>query len=65
MFPEEFQGKIEAIGNSSLAGAVEYLTEQDSRERIGKILSVSTEINLSADKDFNEFYMDSMFFEKG
>ena len=32
MFPEEFQGKIEAIGNSSLAGAVEYLTEQDSRK---------------------------------
>lgn len=62
MFPEEFKDRIEAIGNSSLSGAVRYLQDERSMERISRIVEISKEINLSADKDFNDFYMDSMLF---
>lgn len=65
MIPEEFSGKIEAIGNSSLGGAVKCLLQEDGWERASAIGSRSEEINLSADKDFNQFYMDYMFFERG
>ena len=34
------------------------------RQELEKIVSVSEEISLSADKDFNEFYMEYMMFEK-
>lgn len=62
MLPEEFADRIEAVGNSSLAGAVEYLQDKLSRERVERLVKISGEINLSSDKDFNEFYMDSMLF---
>ena len=32
-------------------------------KKVGDLVEVSKEIGLSADKDFNEFYMDYMFFE--
>ena len=64
MLPKEFADITEAIGNSSLAGAVKYLREQDGRQTLEKIVAVSEEISLSADKDFNEFYIEHMMFEK-
>lgn len=63
MLPAEFSGRIEAIGNSSLAGAVKYLTHRAGEKEIQSLIHASTEINLSTDKDFNELYIDSMFFE--
>lgn len=79
MFPKEFSEKIEAVGNSSLAGAAKYLgsakqikkapmglleSEKSGEQELLEIVNVSKEIALSADKDFNEFYMDAMFFEE-
>lgn len=63
MIPEEFENCTVAVGNSSLAGAAKYLREEDGEEILRKLVAVSEEIGLSSDKDFNEFYMDSMFFE--
>ena len=63
MFPEEFEGHIEAVGNSSLGGAGKYLCEADVEERVSRLVKVSEEIALSTDKVFNDFYMDAMFFE--
>ena len=63
LLPKELSGKIRAIGNSSLAGAVQYLTEQDAKKRMEDIISISKEISLSNDKDFNELYIDHMYFE--
>lgn len=63
MLPEKFKGKIKAVGNSSLGGAMRYLASEESREISENIVNISTEIALSTDKDFNEFYMDYMFFE--
>ncbi len=63
MIPEEFAGKIEAIGNSSLGGAVKCLLSKNGWERTTAMGSRAREINLSADKDFNHFYMEYMYFE--
>ena len=65
MIPEEFSGKIKAVGNSSLGGAVKCLFSEDGWERTAKMGAQAEEINLSADKDFNSFYMESMYFERG
>jgi len=78
MLPEEFAGRILAVGNSALAGTVRFMRESQSietcsdgnknRERnasqvLQEIVNVSEEIGLSTDKDFNEFYMEHMMFE--
>lgn len=63
MLPEEFAEKTTAVGNSSLGGAVEYLIQRSAGQRLGQIVERSTEIELSTDKDFNQFYTDYMFFE--
>ena len=62
MLPEEFADKIETVGNSSLAGARQYLRDGEGETRLGEIVEKSEEIGLSTDKDFNEFYMDGMMF---
>lgn len=63
MLPEEFREKTTAIGNSSLGGTVLYLTKEDAVERLDRIVELSEEVELSSDKDFNEFYTEHMFFE--
>ena len=62
MIPEEFSDKVEAIGNSSLGGAVKCLMSKDGWQRTSDLGSRSEEIPLSADKDFNNFYMEYMYF---
>ncbi len=62
MFPEELLPKIEAIGNSSLKGAVDYMKEENVA-RCDQIVQLSTEISLAMDKTFNELYMEYMYFE--
>lgn len=63
MLPEEFREKTTAIGNSSLGGTIIYLTEEGANERLDKIVALSSEVELSSDKDFNNFYTEYMFFE--
>lgn len=62
MIPEEWQDHIVAVGNSSLSGACKYLKDENGDKTIEKLVSISEEVNLSADKEFNEFYMNEMFF---
>lgn len=64
MLPQDFADKIETVGNSSLGGAVKFLMEKESRDRVDAIGCGAQEINLSADKDFNQLYMDAMYFEE-
>ena len=63
MIPEEFADCTAAVGNSSLAGAAKYLRNEDGEAVLRDLVEKSEEIALSSDKEFNEFYMDSMFFE--
>jgi len=62
LLPKELSGKLKAVGNSALGGAIKYLLEADATERIDGILKGSGEIHLSNDKDFNELYIEHMFF---
>ena len=62
MIPAEFAGKVEAIGNSSLGGSIKCLLEKDGAQRMSAIGSSAAEINLSADKAFNDFYVENMLF---
>lgn len=63
MLPAEFRDRIETVGNSSLSGAAAYLKNSDGEAALRHLIKMSSEINLSADKEFNEFYMDYMMFE--
>lgn len=62
LLPAELTGKIEAVGNSSLSGAIEYLTEHTAEARVEQILAAASEIHLSNDKVFNEDYIRYMSF---
>lgn len=64
MIPEELLDRCEAAGNTSLSGAVKFLTAGAAAEKIVSSLAEdSEEISLSADKNFNELYMEYMMFE--
>lgn len=63
MLPEEFAGKITAVGNSSLSGAAKCVREAAGCEKMQQLIRKSEEIELSSDKAFQEFYMDAMYFE--
>lgn len=63
LLPKQFDEKIEAVGNSSLSGAIEYLLDPNAKDRTEKLIKISKEIQLSSDKDFNEYYIDNMFFK--
>lgn len=63
MFPKEFAGKVQAVGNSSLHGAVELLIHPERMKEAVEATKLAEEIGLSADPVFQEAYMDAMFFE--
>lgn len=69
MLPDEFAGRILAVGNSALAGTVRFLKESqtgesaEAKQVLREIVNVSEEIGLSTDKDFNRLYMENMMFE--
>ena len=63
MLPPELCDRIEAVGNSSLSGAAQYLNDRNGEKALQEIVRVSSEVNLSSDKDFNDFYVDYMMFE--
>jgi len=60
--PGECQSKIEAVGNTCLKGACTYLLDEQAAVKIAAIKNCTTEVQLSSDKDFNEFYMEHMYF---
>ena len=62
MLPKEFAGRVEAVGNSSLAGAVKYLTERGGECEINKLINISEEIRLAGDEAFQDYYINAMFF---
>ena len=62
MFPEEFSGRIRAVGNSALKGAALLLDQPEKMEEAGRAARIAEEVSLSNDRGFQEAYMDSMFF---
>lgn len=62
LIPYKLKDKCIAIGNSSLGGAVKYGSCGDGDKRIEYIRSVSKELVLSLDGEFNEKYINYMNF---
>ncbi|NLP33932.1 MAG: DUF4445 domain-containing protein [Clostridiales bacterium] len=62
LLPVELSGKIKAIGNSSLIGAIQYLTDEGMKNRLEHIIAIAKELNLSEDRDFNNRYVKHMNF---
>ncbi len=63
LLDEALRDRIIAVGNSSLAGAVLALSDENEKKQLEKICDISQEISLSDDRNFQEFYMDYMMFE--
>ena len=63
LLPKRFADRLKTVGNSSLAGAIRYLLDPDAPEKAERIRKAAREVELSSDSDFNEFYMEYMYFE--
>lgn len=63
LLPKALQDRIKAVGNSSLSGAKQYILDEEAKQKVEHIIGISREVELSTDPDFNELYMDYMYFE--
>jgi len=62
LIPPYMNEKCQTVGNSSLEGAIAYLTDKESFRKINKIIDLSEEINLANDDDFQSLYVKYMNF---
>lgn len=62
MFPTAFDGKIKAVGNTSLQGTKEIVNARITPDDLCKIKNVCEEIYLSNEKDFQEIFLNCMNF---
>lgn len=62
LFPEKLSGKVIAVGNSSLAGAVLYAKNPTLGERFRAVAETTGEIALAENRLFNDLYVEHMFF---
>jgi len=63
LIPSQLKGKIQSAGNAAGQGAIEGLISRDSLAQANIISKKIKYIELSASKDFNDFYIDCMIFE--
>lgn len=63
MLPKELESKVEAVGNSALAGTTRAMQDLLWKEKVHHIVEISEEIVLAKEKSFNELYMENMVFE--
>lgn len=57
LIPQELTSKTTAVGNTSLAGAVKYLTDPNASHILQRIKNASEDIILANDSDFQELYL--------
>ncbi len=62
LIPDAFAEKSEIVGNTSLAGAIRALTDDDFSGRIKSIVDRATPVNLAEDDDFQSEYIGYMSF---
>lgn len=73
LVPEELDGKIVAVGNSALEGAFRYGRDflsgvnfkeqgENAKERVRRMKSVTSVINLAKQPEFQSIYLDAMNF---
>lgn len=64
LLPGALLDKVEIVGNAALLGARMYLTVSDADRRIEAIRRVSRETALAREPEFQDCYVDAMYFEK-
>jgi uncharacterized 2Fe-2S/4Fe-4S cluster protein (DUF4445 family) len=64
LIPLELTGRVETIGNAAGIGAIEVLLSKESLETTEVIKKKIEYIELSACKEFNDFFIDSMMFSE-
>ncbi|MDO5132120.1 MAG: ASKHA domain-containing protein, partial [Eubacteriales bacterium] len=62
LLPEELLGKIRAVGNSSLAGAVMAAQDPEILRRMERVAATAEETALAENPRFSDLYMEHMFF---
>ncbi len=62
LFPEEWKGRAVSCGNTSLKGAVAFLSNPSCRQELEKIRAKNQGIRLESEPDFEEIYMRNMDF---
>ena len=62
MLPEEARGKIKVMGNTSLKGAIDCLLLEAAKARLAAIAKSAKEVSLAEDKDFQNIYVEEMYF---
>lgn len=62
LFPGVFNGKIKAVGNTSLQGTKELLNGNVTKEKFDTIKNACEEIYLANEKDFQGIFLENMDF---
>ena len=62
LFPKECLSKIETVGNSSLAGAIQYVTQRERMKEIDEFMRGISVIQLADSDFFHEKYLENMNF---
>jgi uncharacterized 2Fe-2S/4Fe-4S cluster protein (DUF4445 family) len=57
MLPEEFRGRIHVVGNTSLYGAIRALMHAEDMLELPEVLEHSKVLDLSMNKNFQEFFL--------
>ena len=60
LLPEEIADRAEAVGNTSLAGAIRLLVEPDEVKRLREIADGCETVSLAEDEAFQKRYIESM-----
>lgn len=62
LFPAELAEKATVLGNAALTGAAQLLVDDAARGKAHSIAADAVSIRLSGNADFNDAYIDHMFF---
>lgn len=62
LLPGELYDKVEVVGNTALGGTVRFLTDREKKGKVQKIKTISQEIVLANNGDFNAKYLQFMAF---
>ncbi len=62
LLPREFQGRIQAVGNSALAGCYAYHFDGEAEQKLEKIKDITEVINLAESENFAHEFVENMNF---
>lgn len=62
ILPEAAREKIKVMGNTSLKGATDCLLLPNTKERLVNIAEKAMKVGLAEDKDFQNIYVEEMYF---